>query len=321
MTTAQMIFLYTAEDLNIGKAAKRAFVTQQCASKHIQNLEDKYGITLFNRKPSLTLTPAGICLQTSLRQIQLIEQNADSGIEEIRKGGVGKLTIGINPTRCRILIPPILERFTEQFPRVEVSLQFGDTIKNLQLLQQGKIDLVIGIGAKSSDIAHFSVIPLSKEQIFFLTTRPMIQKYCPDFYEYIDNQGEISLHALTNFPFCRNLAGSTLTRLVDTYLYQEQITLNTRYNISDYDVQFDLCIANIAAAFCPSMILNRIFTRDLDTASEKHPLIFPIKEIRDELSIDLVQNTYSFQPFFIKRFIQLLKEEIDHIQNDIGTYM
>ena len=43
MTTAQLVFMYAAEELNISKAAVRAFVTQQCASNHIKNLEEKYG--------------------------------------------------------------------------------------------------------------------------------------------------------------------------------------------------------------------------------------------------------------------------------------
>ena len=53
------IFLLVAEEMNIGRAARRAFVTQQCVSDHIRRLEQEYEVALFERKPSLHLTKAG----------------------------------------------------------------------------------------------------------------------------------------------------------------------------------------------------------------------------------------------------------------------
>ena len=46
MTIAQQVFLYAAEEKSITKAAKKAFITQQCASSHIKNLEKQYGRSL-----------------------------------------------------------------------------------------------------------------------------------------------------------------------------------------------------------------------------------------------------------------------------------
>ena len=310
MTTAQLVFLYAAEELNIGRAAKRAFISQQCASNHIKNLEDQYGVLLFNRKPSLSLTAAGSYLQRSLTQIQNIEQNTEASIGEIICGGVGRLSVGINPTRCRILMPPVLREFSEKYPGVEVSIQCGDTIDNLELLRQGKVDLVIGINAQTFDLTSFSVTPLSADRIFFLTTKSMIEQYCPDFYEQLNTDGEIPLHSLSAFPFCRNLTGSTLTHLVDTYLYQYKTKLNTRYNVSDYDTQIDLCLSGMAAAFCPSMILSRVLERNLNFSDGQQPAIFPIQEIHDNLGIDLLQNSYTFQPQFVGSFIGILEKVI-----------
>ena len=313
MTTAELVFLYAAEELNIGRAADRAYVSQQCASTHIKNLETRYGITLFNRKPGLSLTPAGRCLQTSLLQIRQIEQNAEAGIEEISKGNVGKLTVALNPTRCRILIPPILERFSKEFPRVEVSIHLGDTLNNLELLRQGKTDIVIGIGTSAVDAARFSVNHLMKDPVYFLVSRDMIGRYCPDFKERTDDKGMVSLRELKAFPFCRNYEGSTLTNLIDTYLYQEKIALNTRYYISDYDTQLEMCMNGIAAMFCPAMMLDRI--------PEGHDLlVYPVKEIREGLSIDLIRNSYAYTPRYVKAFISLLKETIEQVQKDVSGY-
>ena len=52
-------FLLIAEELNISRAAKRAFISQQSLSKYLKHLEDSYGTALFTRKPEFALTPAG----------------------------------------------------------------------------------------------------------------------------------------------------------------------------------------------------------------------------------------------------------------------
>lgn len=52
-------FLITVEEMNITKAAERLYITQQALSSHIQRLEDEYGVTLFERRPTFRLTRAG----------------------------------------------------------------------------------------------------------------------------------------------------------------------------------------------------------------------------------------------------------------------
>ena len=53
-------FLLIAEEQNISRAARRAFISQQSLSKYLQQLEDKLGTPLFYRKPTFRLTPAGV---------------------------------------------------------------------------------------------------------------------------------------------------------------------------------------------------------------------------------------------------------------------
>ena len=59
-------FLLIAEELNISRAAKRAFISQQSLSKYLKHLEDSYGTALFTRKPEFALTPAGLIVQNSI---------------------------------------------------------------------------------------------------------------------------------------------------------------------------------------------------------------------------------------------------------------
>lgn len=44
-----------------------------------------------------------------------------------------------------------MEHYAAEFPQVELSIVFNDTYQNLKLLEQGKLDLVVGIGAQNAD--------------------------------------------------------------------------------------------------------------------------------------------------------------------------
>ena len=183
MTTAQLVFLYAAEELNITRAAQRAFVSQQCASAHIRNLEDHYGMSLFARKPSLSLTPAGESLYRAYREMYLMEQNTELVMEEVRSGAVGMLRMGLNSSRSRILVPEILARYGEEFPGVTVTFEFGDTRKLLDELRGGNLDVLIAIGLTPEDTEGLDVIPLARDTVHFLTTPAQIRKYAPELAE------------------------------------------------------------------------------------------------------------------------------------------
>lgn len=320
MTTAQLVFLYAAEELNISKAAGRAFVSQQCASNHIKNLEERYGIALFNRKPSLTLTSAGECLYSYLRQFSVLEKNMDASIQEICQGASGQLRVGLNPTRARILMPPILARYSQEFPQVKVSLHFDDTVELMARLENGKIDLVIGVGMRTLSTSHFHIQPLAKVSVYFITTEQQILAHNPAIYSRL-GESTLPIHELAAFPFSRNLEGSTLTELVDRCLYQEETTLDTRYSVSDYDMQISLCAKHIASAFCPSLVLKRVFEHNLYAPSAERIHIFSVEEITDGLQVDLIQNTAAFKPLYIERFIKLLSDTIDQVNREIEIYL
>ena len=61
------IFLLVAEELSYSKAAKKAYVTQQCVSNHIQRLEKELNTKLFSKNPTIQLTEAGKILYNAVR--------------------------------------------------------------------------------------------------------------------------------------------------------------------------------------------------------------------------------------------------------------
>ena len=152
------IFLLVAEEMNIGRAARRAFVTQQCVSDHIRRLEQEYEVALFERKPSLHLTKAGETMLKTLRSIHILESSMEKNLKEISSGQRGSFTVGMSTSRAQVILPLVLKDYYEHFPEVEVSFYVNDTIVLEQRLLDGSIDLFLGVNTSQNPV--FSVLPL-----------------------------------------------------------------------------------------------------------------------------------------------------------------
>lgn len=125
-------------------AAQEMGVTPPVVSRRLAALEERLGIRLLNRTTRrLSLTPEGeIYLADGARileQVQALEHRLGSGSQQPQ----GTLRIGATLGFGRSHIAPVLSRFTEEFPHVEVQLHLTD--KAINLVDQG-FDLVIRFG-------------------------------------------------------------------------------------------------------------------------------------------------------------------------------
>ena len=305
MTTAQLVFLYTAEEKSITRAAERAFVTQQCASRHIANLEQKYGVPLVIRKPVFSLTEAGKTLAASLRRMYVLEQETEDTIAEISRGASGEITLGINAARARVLLPGLIRRYRERFPQVRITVRSGDTAALAHLLKNGEIDMMLGVNLAYD--ARFVVIPLVEDRIFFLASETLLGTYLPELRRGKKLPKEIRLSDIVRVPLCRNQADSTLTGLLDRVAAAENLRLDGQYISSDYDLQIELCGSGIAGAFCPESVLPRADAWNAAGLGEKI-FAFGIEGLTEKLRIDLIRNRESVRPEYSTEFARLIRE-------------
>ncbi len=126
---------------HFAKAAAACRVTQPTLSQQLQKLEDELGLILFDRlqKPVLT-TPAGgrflAQAQIVMREHQKLLHLAKESQEEVS----GEFRLAMIPTIASDLIPLFVERFSTQFPRVELFIEEAKTATILEELQNDTFD-------------------------------------------------------------------------------------------------------------------------------------------------------------------------------------
>ncbi len=91
-------FLAAAEELNITRAAKRLYISQQSLSNHISNLEKEFDVQLFNRTTPLTLTYAGRALKQRAKQLLELKDETYRQLADIKDFTTGQISIGVSHT-------------------------------------------------------------------------------------------------------------------------------------------------------------------------------------------------------------------------------
>ena len=151
-----------AEHKHFGRAADSVFVSQPTLSTQIMKLEEELGVSLVERTPrKVLLTEVGQEIVKRAREVLTeIEQ-----IREIARRTLdpesGSLRLGIFPTLGPYLLPHVVPRIRERYPRLELLLVEEKTEEILRQLREGRLDA--GILALPVHEAHLHVERLFDE--------------------------------------------------------------------------------------------------------------------------------------------------------------
>ena len=133
-----------AEHRHFGRAAEASFVSQPTLSTQIKKLEDELGVALVERTPrKVLLTEVG-------REIAQRARDVLNEVDQIRAIArrtldpeSGTVRLGIFPTLGPYLLPHIVPRIRERFPRLELLLVEEKTEVVLRQLREGRLDAAI----------------------------------------------------------------------------------------------------------------------------------------------------------------------------------
>ncbi len=135
-------FQVVAEELHFRRAAERLHITQPGLSRQIKQLEEVIGVTLFVRdKRSVQLTESGKFL---LEEVDAIQNQLEQIIQTTRligKGEEGELRIGFVGSAMHGVIPDLLKRLSEQFPKIHTRLDQLDNRQQIEAITHDRLDI------------------------------------------------------------------------------------------------------------------------------------------------------------------------------------
>ncbi len=133
------------------RASEKLCLTQPGISKHIRQLEEWFGIRLFDRLgKKVPPTQAGEILFEATKTIFKIIDDAKARIDDLKGMTGGKLTIGASFTAGTYIVPGILGRFNQMYPGVVILLDISLSQRIAEKVISNELDIGF-IGAPYED--------------------------------------------------------------------------------------------------------------------------------------------------------------------------
>ena len=135
------VFRAVAEHLNFRKAAEQLFLTQPAVTLQIKALESDLGVRVFDRAGGkITLTRQGAVLLEYANKLANLASEAERQLGS--DGSVsGELALGASTTIAQYVLPRLLGAFQNEYPKIQFSLQSGNTSEVVRWLLEGKVAL------------------------------------------------------------------------------------------------------------------------------------------------------------------------------------
>jgi DNA-binding transcriptional LysR family regulator len=136
------VFQAVAQSRSFTRAAVLIHLTQPGISKHIKQMEEYFGVRLFDRSgKKVTLTEPGEILFEATQEIMAIIDAAEQRIDDLKGLRGGRLRLGSSFPVGVYLLPKVLAEFRRRYPAVEVTLDISLSERIEAKLLANELDL------------------------------------------------------------------------------------------------------------------------------------------------------------------------------------
>ncbi len=149
---------------NFTRAAEKLFISQPSLSAAIKKLEQEIGAPLFDRSSGgVRLTEVGREYIDCAERIMRIREEFVNRIRDIHTMEIGHITVGGSNYLSSYVLPRIINRFAEQYPKIDVTLTEANSQMLCEMLTNEEIDIMIDSFDES--FHAYDAIPLMNEEI------------------------------------------------------------------------------------------------------------------------------------------------------------
>ena len=243
------IFYYVAKCGSFTRAADILLSNQPNLTRAIKNLEQELGCTLFERSnKGVKLTNVGERLFLHVSAAVEHFQEAESEITDNQSLQRGMLSIGASEIALRCFLLPILNKFSERYPKVRIKISNISSPQALSMLKSSLIDLAIVTSPieQSPDLSQHTLKIFSEVAVG------------GNSFSHLATGKPLSWKELSEYPII-SLGSHTAT--YEFYLQQfmtEQLPFHTDIEAATADQILPLVQHNMGIGFVPEEFLYGI---------------------------------------------------------------
>ena len=145
MTLDQLeTFIAVSRAHSFSRAATLLDLAQPTLSGRIATLEREMGVRLFHRRGhALELTEAGRALLPYAERMRALRAEAQREAQRVAHGGLGRLTLGVNPTCGQYVAPRLVEAYARAHAQERVWVRTERSPSLMETLLDGAVQLAL----------------------------------------------------------------------------------------------------------------------------------------------------------------------------------
>lgn len=270
-------------------AAKHLFISQPSISLAIAELEEYYGIKLFDRiSQRLYITHAGEhLLQYAQHVIGLLDE-MDNNVKNW--DSIGEFRIGASITIGNYLIPELIPRFQKRYPDLKIRVSIFNSERIEQLILENKIDL--GFVEYVSDHSYLEQQPIMEDHLSLI---------CANDHPWF-KQAFITIEDMQNEHFLLREKGSAGRDILDSFLNLHGIQITPLWESMSSQAIINAVERGIGVSFLPYLIvkdpleqhrIHEVLIKDTKL-SRKFSIIYHKNKFLSKTAKSFIQEIYSY---------------------------
>lgn len=285
------VFVAVCQEKTMHAAAEKLNLSQPSISKIIADLEKYYHIQLFERiNHRLYLTPMGeIMLEHARHILELFHQMED---DINLQGQNNHLRIGGSVSVGTCLLPPLIQRLTQQDPPISYEVTINNTSKIEKLVNDYELDLALVEGCIENPNLIIRDIFEDELVLAVSATHPLAGKK------------QVTLQDLERYPFATREDGSSKRNQLELHLKEEGLKMTSNYACSSVEAIKQALVYTDSIAALSRMVIAEELKKGVLT-------ILPVSDMKIKRSIRLIYHKNKYLSPAMKTFIRLLQDHID----------
>jgi DNA-binding transcriptional LysR family regulator len=219
-------FCYAARTKSISKAAEKLFLSQPSVSLQIKALERELGTQLFERRgPRIVLTHDGQRLLELARPLVEAIDGLEDAFSSLRESAErGTVNIAAGGSTLQYLLPPFVEKYTHEYPQVDVRLHNVTGKAGLALLREGEVDFAVGPMLDTPPDITFHPLVTYEPMLITRHDHPLAQRT------------RITLKDVAKYPLIMPPKTQSTYRIVESVMAEHALDYEIKLEVGGYDV-------------------------------------------------------------------------------------
>lgn len=262
------IFEAVAREGSMNRAAARLYLSQPTVSKAVKELEEYYGVRLFERlSQRLYITREGELLLSYARQVLEGFDRMERALR--RPDRPQELRVGCSVTVGTALINPLLDRAAPALEGCQVMVEVNNTSVIEEMLLSNRVDLGLVEGiVRHPDLLH---IPILTDRLCLVSS--------PD--HPLARKGSLKLADLEGWELISRERGSVDRNQLEQLLRQEGVRMVRSWNCTNTEAIKNGVAAGRGVAVLSSLVVRKELDRGELVALEVEglPILRPIEAV------------------------------------------